>query len=53
MRFVDAVGYPYKGACTYWNGQKYIIKDFIEEKDVLIENREPRKVIFKKIICFM
>jgi methionyl-tRNA formyltransferase len=55
-RFIDAVGYPYKGAHTFWKGNKYIIQDAELANDVIIENRAPGKVIFKKderlfIVC--
>lgn len=55
-RFIDAVGYPYKGAFTTWNSSKYYIKESFIVDDVLIENRTPGKVLFKKenmvfIVC--
>lgn len=46
-RFIDAVGYPYKGAFTTLNHKKYLIKDSFMEEDVFIENRTPGKVLFK------
>lgn len=46
-RFIDATGYPYKGAFTYISGSKVrVFKAEEEEKDVEIENRIPGKVIF-------
>lgn len=54
--FIDAVGYPYKGACT-WDGEKLCrIIDAIVEEDVVIENRNCGKLIFMKenepvIVC--
>jgi methionyl-tRNA formyltransferase len=45
-RMIDALGYPYKGAMTYLNGEKIIIDDAIEYDDVKIENRDVGKVIF-------
>lgn len=52
-RFVDAVGYPYKGAYTYINGKKIIIKNVEVTNDVEISNREPGKVIFKNNASFV
>lgn len=45
-RFIDATGYPYKGAFTYILGSKVRVFKAEEEKDVEIENRIPGKVIF-------
>lgn len=55
-RFIDAVGYPYKGAYTTWNNCKYYINDSFVVEDVIIENRCHGKVLFKKgnsffIVC--
>jgi methionyl-tRNA formyltransferase len=55
-RFIDAVGYPYKGAFTTCKGHKFYIKDSFVEGDVIVENRSPGKVLFKKenyffIVC--
>lgn len=55
-RFIDAVGYPYKGAKTNMDNQVVRILDSEVYPDVLIDNREPGKVIFKKgdemvIVC--
>lgn len=52
-RFIDAVGYPYKGAFTTWNSVKYYIKDSKPVKDVVIENRTPGKVLFRKDNSFI
>lgn len=45
-RFIDAVGYPYKGAATTLNGDLVRILEAEIVKDVVIENRTPGKVIF-------
>jgi methionyl-tRNA formyltransferase len=45
-RFVDAVGYPYKGACVWVDGVSHRILDCECMPDVRIENRSPGKVIF-------
>jgi methionyl-tRNA formyltransferase len=55
-RFIDAVGYPYKGAFTYLEDKKIYVKDAETVKDVMISIREPGKVIFKEqdaytIVC--
>ena len=55
-RFIDAVGYPYKGAYTLYQGKRVIIKDAVVADDVIIENRTPGKVLFRKqgkffIVC--
>jgi methionyl-tRNA formyltransferase len=55
-RFVDAIGYPYKYACTSVNGLKVRVKDVEVIKDVYIENRSPGKIIFLRegvptIVC--
>lgn len=47
-RFVDAVGYPYKGSSSYINGNLVRILKVKEMDDVVIENRAPGKVIFFK-----
>ena len=52
-RFIDAVGYLYKGAFTTCNSSKYYIKESFIVDDVIIENRTPGKVLFKKRICFI
>jgi len=43
-RFIDSVGYPYKGAYTFLNNRKIIINDAKEKEDRIIENRVPGKV---------
>lgn len=45
-RFVDAVGWPYRGASTLVNGQLARVRDVAALPDVAIENRTPGKVIF-------
>jgi methionyl-tRNA formyltransferase len=45
-RFVDAVGYPYKGASTMLSGKKVRLLECEEVRDVSIVNRDPGKVIF-------
>lgn len=45
-RFIDAVGYPYKGASSFINGNLVRIIKVEEMNDVVIENRAPGKVIF-------
>jgi methionyl-tRNA formyltransferase len=55
-RFIDAVGYPYKGAFTTWDNTKYYIKDSFVVEDVVVENRVSGKVLFKNdksliIVC--
>lgn len=47
-RFVDAVGFPYKGASTLVNGKLARIFAIEEMDEVVIENRAPGKVIFVK-----
>jgi methionyl-tRNA formyltransferase len=47
-RFVDAVGFPYKGAFTLINGKRARVFDIEELDDMIIENRIPGKVIFIK-----
>nr|WP_299071528.1 formyltransferase family protein [uncultured Allomuricauda sp.] len=46
VRFVDAVGYPYKGALTTYENTPIRILDAEVVEDVIIENRDPGKVIF-------
>ncbi|WP_166382067.1 formyltransferase family protein [Polaribacter sp. 11A2H] len=48
LRFVNAVSYPYKGASTFINNNKYRITKVDLIEDVEIENRAPGKVIFIK-----
>jgi methionyl-tRNA formyltransferase len=50
-RFIDAVGFPYKGACTYMDGQFVRVKNALVETDVKIENRDIGKVIFFSNNC--
>jgi len=45
-RFIDAVGYPYRGAAALLNGQMVRILDAVPERDVRIELRQLGKVIF-------
>lgn len=45
-RFIDAIGQPFRGACTDMNMTKIRIVDAIVVPDVKIENRTPGKVIF-------
>jgi len=45
-RFIDSVGYPYKGAKSFINNNSVRILEAIVYNDVLIENRHPGKVIF-------
>ncbi|MCX5964444.1 MAG: formyltransferase family protein [Cyanobacteria bacterium] len=47
-RFIDAVGYPYKGASTILNCNLVRILEAEIVRDVVIENRIPGKVIFVK-----
>lgn len=46
MRFIDAVGFPYKGAASILNGKVVRILKAQALSDVKIENRTPGKVIF-------
>lgn len=55
-RFVDALGYPYKGALTSYQGKRLRILDAEEFEDVTVENRHCGKVLFLKngkpvVIC--
>ncbi|MGB3149327.1 MAG: formyltransferase family protein [Maribacter sp.] len=45
-RFINATGYPYKGASSNLDGRKIRIFDVEAKEDVNIENRTPGKVIF-------
>lgn len=45
-RHVDAVGFPYSGASAVCNGQLLRIFDVDLVDDVVVENRDPGKVIF-------
>lgn len=46
-RFIDSVGFPYKGAKTKVNNMELRIFDAELVKDLNIENRTPGKVLFK------
>lgn len=47
-RFCDAVGYPYKGACSYVRGRKIRVNDAAVVVDVVVEMRSENlgKIIF-------
>lgn len=45
-RFIDAVGFPYKGASTFYEGKLVRIFKAEESFDVSIENRHYGKVLF-------
>ncbi|GAB1309278.1 methionyl-tRNA formyltransferase [Urechidicola sp. KH5] len=45
-RFVDAVGYPYNGACCFINDNKIIVNEVEVINDFVIENRTIGKVLF-------
>ncbi|MEM3068191.1 MAG: formyltransferase family protein [Thermoplasmata archaeon] len=45
-RFIDSVGFPYKGALTTIDDKSFRIYDSVIFEDVPIENRSPGKVIF-------
>lgn len=45
-RFVDATGFPYRGASSYLGERKVRILRVVERADVGIANRQPGKVIF-------
>lgn len=49
-RFIDAVGYPYKGAHSRLNNQIVVIKEAVVVPDVVVENRMAHigKIIFIK-----
>jgi len=50
-RFIDAVGYPFKGAKSYLDKNIIIIQDATPINDVNIENRDVGKIIFNKGDC--
>lgn len=55
-RFIDAVGYPYKGALSLVDGMPARIREVEPLPDVKIENRTPGKVIrmdncFPIVVC--
>ena len=45
-RFINSVGYPYKGASSFIDEKKVRILEAEVEKEVIIENRIPGKVLF-------
>jgi methionyl-tRNA formyltransferase len=45
-RFVDALGWPYRGASTLLNGRLHRVLAAEAVPDVVIENRAPGKVLF-------
>lgn len=45
-RFVDAVGFPYLGAATFWGERLIRILEVEQVEDVNIVNRTPGKLIF-------
>ena len=47
-RFIDSVGIPYKGASSYIEGTKVRILDSEVVDDVVIINRTPGKILFKR-----
>ncbi|OIP02410.1 MAG: hypothetical protein AUJ97_05930 [Bacteroidetes bacterium CG2_30_32_10] len=47
-RFIDSIGFPYKGASTYMNNELIRIYDATEIEDVNIEIRDIGKVVFIK-----
>lgn len=48
QQFVYSVGFPFKGASSYIDGEMYRVLDCEIENDVVIENRCPGKVLFVK-----
>ena len=50
-RFIDSVGYPYKGACTILNKRKVRVIDAEVKEDVTIMNRKSSKVLFVEDGC--
>jgi methionyl-tRNA formyltransferase len=46
QRFIDALGAPYNGAAAEMDGVLVRILDAVVEPDVVIEQREPGKVLF-------
>ncbi|NNE15810.1 MAG: methionyl-tRNA formyltransferase [Saprospiraceae bacterium] len=48
LNFINAVSFPYKGACSYINDKKVRILDACTVPDVNIEIRHVGKVIFSK-----
>jgi methionyl-tRNA formyltransferase len=45
-RFIDSVGYPYRGAFTFMNNQKVRVLDANVINDVTVELRQEGKIIF-------
>jgi methionyl-tRNA formyltransferase len=50
-RFIDSVGFPYRGALTHLNAHVARVFDSEVEADVRIEGRTPGKVIFIRGDC--
>lgn len=50
QRFIDSVGFPYKGSASYLNNKVRILDSEIVD-DIKIVNRKPGKVIFIKDEC--
>lgn len=50
-RFVDSVGYPYRGASALVNGLKARVVSAEALEDVIIANRTPGKVLFIEAAC--
>jgi len=50
-RFVDAVGFPYKGAVTILDDKEIEIRDSVVKKGVTAEINHPGKVIFLENKC--
>ena len=50
-RFIDALGFPYKGAATTLEGETFRIRECETLADVNIENRSAGKVIFMHGHC--
>ncbi len=47
-RFIDAVGYPYKGAFCFYDGKKIRIRDASVAQEYNVVNRTPGKILFIK-----
>lgn len=50
-RFIDALGFPYKGASSYANGKYVRVLEAEVVQDVYIENRDIGKVLFSRNGC--
>ena len=50
-RFIDAVGFPYKGAQTFIDGKQVRVLEAVTVPDVMIENRDSGKVVFFRDNC--